>query len=350
MSYASRDDSDVLQADRAAELGYRVSGINEIQRREWYSVTEYNDPADAWLSEHDPEAPAPKAPKLSRPFAIAEAPSTDTATCVGCGVHFLSRGPTGQAKKWCSDRCGRSARSKAFFQRGDTARRDKYRRYKTSYMRHWRATNPERFRQNQRNYQRRKTERLHGAPPAPPPCVDCGVEFSTGERVIVPRPQRCGRCRRERKNALARATQARARQRLRKLLQAEAAARRAFSVGDFATWRSQTGMQTEKRGEVVAVVPAGSTSDAVVAGLAFTFSPDKRKKSGGKTRDHESYLVLVGRALYWPPVEWLTVDPAGAPVPRTLLPPPTEPVVYVPKPQRRDEIGPVVRRRARGVA
>jgi hypothetical protein len=74
-----------------------------------------------------------------------------------------------------------------------------------------------------------------------------------------------------------------------------------FSIGDVVTWTSQSaGTRKEKTGTVIAVVPA------CVGPYKFVKWPH-RLRSDGLVRNHESYLVQVGRSnnLYWPRVSQL---------------------------------------------
>ena len=68
-----------------------------------------------------------------------------------------------------------------------------------------------------------------------------------------------------------------------------------FKAGDTVEWSSQAqGSTTTKRGVVAEVVKAGSRPDR-------TLFPTLYKHSGcGWGRDHESYVVMVGKKPYWP--------------------------------------------------
>ena len=68
-----------------------------------------------------------------------------------------------------------------------------------------------------------------------------------------------------------------------------------LKVGDSVEWLSQAqGSTTKKRGVVAEVVKAGSRPDR-------TLFPTLYKHSGcGWGRDHESYVVMVGKKPYWP--------------------------------------------------
>lgn len=89
-----------------------------------------------------------------------------------------------------------------------------------------------------------------------------------------------------------------------------------FKVGDRVTWTSQSqGSTTTKSGEIIAIVPAGSTPHRIML-------PDKYRNCrcmyDGMRRDHESYIVAVipgktGKAspqLYWPRVSLLSLSSA----------------------------------------
>lgn len=82
-----------------------------------------------------------------------------------------------------------------------------------------------------------------------------------------------------------------------------------FYVGDEVEWTSQGGGYTKtKRGTVVDVVAPGIfvgpfyIRDRDLAGFAT-----RRLCVGEGSRDHESYLVLVGTQLYWPRVKDLNL-------------------------------------------
>lgn len=87
-----------------------------------------------------------------------------------------------------------------------------------------------------------------------------------------------------------------------------------YSVGERVTWKSQSNASmTEKRGEVVAIVPAGKyTADFIPTSWGEVWNLST-VDGGSMPRNHESYLVLVrperGNAkprLYWPRVSALT--------------------------------------------
>ncbi len=68
-----------------------------------------------------------------------------------------------------------------------------------------------------------------------------------------------------------------------------------FKVGDEVIWKSQAaGSWKEKVGEVVYVVPKGNK-------IPKKFSPD----GTGWPRSHVSFVVMVGKKLYWPRVSAL---------------------------------------------
>lgn len=75
-----------------------------------------------------------------------------------------------------------------------------------------------------------------------------------------------------------------------------------FQVGDTVTWTSQAGGNTKtKTGRVIAIVPANSNPRLALP-LGF-----KLKSDALMMRDHESYLIQVGKSkwLYWPLVKYL---------------------------------------------
>ena len=75
-----------------------------------------------------------------------------------------------------------------------------------------------------------------------------------------------------------------------------------FQVGDTVTWTSQAGGKSKtKTGKVAAIVRANESWRL--------FIPDgfKLKTDSFLMRDHESYLIQVGKSkrLYWPMVKYL---------------------------------------------
>lgn len=75
-----------------------------------------------------------------------------------------------------------------------------------------------------------------------------------------------------------------------------------FNVGDHVHWRSQAqGTVREKAGQVLAIVPAGENPRFVLRKLKIDIS-QYRLIFEGMSRDHESYLVVVGpgKNLHWP--------------------------------------------------
>lgn len=68
-----------------------------------------------------------------------------------------------------------------------------------------------------------------------------------------------------------------------------------FQIGNRVQWSSQAhGSHKTKEGVVVAVVPAGQLPDRT------RFYKLHRGSGVGMPRDHESYVVEVGRKPYWP--------------------------------------------------
>ncbi len=71
----------------------------------------------------------------------------------------------------------------------------------------------------------------------------------------------------------------------------------AFREGDEVTWSSQAGGHTKvKAGVVAEVVPAKGYPSRERFAALFTGN------GVGIHREHESYVVLVGRKAYWPRV------------------------------------------------
>ncbi len=85
-----------------------------------------------------------------------------------------------------------------------------------------------------------------------------------------------------------------------------------FKVGDKVYWSSQSrGFDTDKVGEVVAIVPAGQH----IRPVRFVETYNVSAMGYGCPRDHESYLVAVQtgktpqakKSLYWPRVKSLHI-------------------------------------------
>lgn len=77
-----------------------------------------------------------------------------------------------------------------------------------------------------------------------------------------------------------------------------------FQIGDFVTWISQAGGHAKtKIGKIVWIVPSGCLAGSYQL-VEQGFST--HRCMGGK-RDHESYLIQVGKSkrLYWPLVKYL---------------------------------------------
>lgn len=79
-----------------------------------------------------------------------------------------------------------------------------------------------------------------------------------------------------------------------------------FQVGDLVEWTSQAnGGRTKKEGVVVEVVQAGALPDRTLFRQLYTSS------GIGMARTHVSYVVNVGRKIYWPRVTHLQAAPHG---------------------------------------
>lgn len=76
-----------------------------------------------------------------------------------------------------------------------------------------------------------------------------------------------------------------------------------LSIGTAVKWRSQAnGGVKEKVGIIVDVLPAGARPSRELF-------PSLHKHSGcGFGRDHVSYVVMVGKRIYWPRAAALEVD------------------------------------------
>lgn len=74
-----------------------------------------------------------------------------------------------------------------------------------------------------------------------------------------------------------------------------------FKKGDNVKWVSKSGgMEYEKKGKVLEVIPAGNI--VTVYARKYYRKYSDYKIGYGSERKHESYLVLVGRYMYWPRV------------------------------------------------
>ena len=77
-----------------------------------------------------------------------------------------------------------------------------------------------------------------------------------------------------------------------------------MKIGDQVSWKSQAGGSWKvKTGVIVSVVPLGTDAHQVA------IPPGTRLDGPGMCRDHESYLVRVGKktTLYWPRVAGLSM-------------------------------------------
>lgn len=77
-----------------------------------------------------------------------------------------------------------------------------------------------------------------------------------------------------------------------------------FQIGDTVTWTSQAGGNAKtKTGKVTWVIPAGCLAGSYQL-VEQGFSTHRCQ---GRERDHESYLIQVGKSkrLYWPLVKYL---------------------------------------------
>lgn len=85
-----------------------------------------------------------------------------------------------------------------------------------------------------------------------------------------------------------------------------------MKVGDKVTWSSQSGgFRKTKHGVVVAVVPAGEHPWGKGKGRDTIYVPEGfYLDTDGWCRDHESYLVQVGKSkkLYWPRAKHLALE------------------------------------------
>jgi len=91
-----------------------------------------------------------------------------------------------------------------------------------------------------------------------------------------------------------------------------------FQIGDTVTWTSQAGGNAKtKTGKVTWIIPAGCLAGSYQL-VEQGFSTHRCQ---GRERDHESYLIQVGKSkrLYWPLVKYLK------PVPDTFTLPDKEP-------------------------
>lgn len=87
-----------------------------------------------------------------------------------------------------------------------------------------------------------------------------------------------------------------------------------FNVGEQVTWSSQAGGRTTvKTGVVAIVVPPGQSGYLMAEDLrdvtGDSLEPMRTARFNATLgRDHESYLVRVGRMIYWPVVSRLRED------------------------------------------
>ena len=74
-----------------------------------------------------------------------------------------------------------------------------------------------------------------------------------------------------------------------------------FEIGDTVEWESQSGGKIRRKvGTIIKIVPADT-----VQHMGIDFPEDLLCMFDGMSRIHESYLVQVGRKIYWPRVKWL---------------------------------------------
>lgn len=79
-----------------------------------------------------------------------------------------------------------------------------------------------------------------------------------------------------------------------------------FQIGDTVTWTSQAGGNAKtKTGKVVVIIDAGQWLDNILAVRNGRWAFEHLGIYS--TRDHESYLIQVGKSkrLYWPLVKYL---------------------------------------------
>lgn len=89
-----------------------------------------------------------------------------------------------------------------------------------------------------------------------------------------------------------------------------------FQIGDTVTWTSQAGGKSKtKKGIVLYVIPP-----AIVPKNHVTAGGWNWKRVGVTFRDHESYLIQVGKSkrLYWPLVKYLEKVPETITLPNEM--------------------------------
>lgn len=78
-----------------------------------------------------------------------------------------------------------------------------------------------------------------------------------------------------------------------------------FKKGDMVKWTSKScSHEYEKRGTVLEIIPEKEAPYL----FFLKYKKCKWEWGGGRPRDHESYLVLVGNKIYWPRVKHLEKD------------------------------------------
>jgi len=96
-----------------------------------------------------------------------------------------------------------------------------------------------------------------------------------------------------------------------------------FQIGDTVTWTSQAGGNAKtKTGMIVFIIPAGKLIRDIVFGEQGALYESWTLHHLGifSSRDHESYLIQVGKSkrLYWPLVKYL--EKAETSLPSVNLP------------------------------
>ncbi|MDY6957927.1 MAG: hypothetical protein SVK08_02100 [Halobacteriota archaeon] len=91
-----------------------------------------------------------------------------------------------------------------------------------------------------------------------------------------------------------------------------------YKIGSKVTWvSSSSGVGKRKTGEVIHIVPPNKDPGSVVDDLMVKLG-SRSAYGGGRSRDHESYLVLVpgkkkghSPIIYWPKVKYIKEVPSG---------------------------------------
>lgn len=291
--------SNEVREKRAAEEGYRTVGQHELQWREWLSLQEKDGPATAWLKRFAPEEVAKREP----------------IPCGWCDSPICPIGKAGKPKKHCSLRCLRKA-TMARFRRNvysDSARLTVFREKNKLGSRRHRAADPQRYHAHNIAWQKRLKQKLRTRKTVFT-CIDCAKSWLTINGLLRVVSPRCDECR---------SVHALSRRRARDAVDSKHRKKKpatgnvnSFQLGDWVSWKTLRGLSTStKTGYVLAIVPANtSVRSAIKQQSIGVFRANVMINSLDLVRSGDSYLVKIGKRLYWPLAEWLrrTAAPAIA--------------------------------------